>query len=603
MSEPGRLRAIRKDGTVFEVEDREEALEILRHSTSHLMALAVTELYPRVHLGIGPPTSQGFYYDFRTPHQFSEEDLEKIEKKMEEFKGQNLSFEPSIVGKEEALEFFRTKGEDLKTELIEERDGQVLSYYKLGNLVDFCTGPHVVSTSDLGAFKLLSIAGSYWKGDEHREQLQRIYGTAFFEEEELHDHLEKLEEARKRDHRRLGKDLGLFWVQDEVAPGLIFWLPKGAKVRAVMEEFLRGELEARGYQFVYSPHIAKSDLWKTSGHYEYFRHHMYILPVDEEEYVLKPMNCPGHILIYKSAKRSYRELPIRIAEFGTVYRYEKSGTLHGMLRVRGFTQDDAHIFCRPDQVLDEVVETLDLAEHILKSFGFDRYEITLSVWDPAHPENYAGKPEDWKSAEVVLIQALERKGWAYERCQGDAAFYGPKIDVELIDELGRPWQLSTFQFDFSLPERFRVAYVGADSKEHLVVMIHRALLGSLERFMGVLIEHYAGAFPIWLAPTQAVVIAVSARHHQYALQVEKELKNHSTGQIRVETDLRNEKMGYKIREAQLQKVPYMLIVGDREIEDQTIAVRNRFKGDQGAMTIEGFANMIRDLIDKKAVRP
>lgn len=603
MCEPGRLRAIRRDGTVFEVEDREEALEILRHSTSHLMALAVTELYPRVHLGIGPPTSQGFYYDFRTPHHFSEKDLEKIEKKMEEFKGQNLSFEPSIVCKEEALEFFRTKGEDLKTELIQERDGQVLSYFKLGNLVDFCTGPHVVSTSELGAFKLLSIAGSYWKGDEHREQLQRIYGTAFFKEEELHDHLEKLEEARKRDHRRLGKDLGLFEVQDEVAPGLIFWLPKGAKVRALMEEFLRGELEARGYQFVYSPHIAKSDLWKTSGHYEYFRHHMYTLPVDEEEYVLKPMNCPGHILIYKSAKRSYRELPVRIAEFGTVYRYEKSGTLHGMLRVRGFTQDDAHIFCRLDQVLDEVVETLDLAEHILRSFGFDRYEVTLSVWDPAHPENYAGKPEDWKSAEVVLIQALERKGWAYERCQGDAAFYGPKIDVELIDVLGRPWQLSTFQFDFSLPERFRVAYVGADSKEHLVVMIHRALLGSLERFMGVLIEHYAGAFPIWLAPTQAVVIPVSERHHQYALQVEKELKNHSTGQIRVETDLRNEKVGYKIREAQLQKAPYMLIVGDREIEDQTIAVRNRFKGDQGAMTIEGFANMIRDLIDKKAVRP
>ena len=386
------LQTIHKDGTITGVEDSEEALGVLRHSTSHLMALAVMELYPEVHLGIGPATSEGFYYDFQTPHRLSEDDLEKIEQKMAELKSQDLSFEPSIVSQEEAVNFFQNLGEGLKTELIEEREGQVLSCYKLGKLVDFCTGPHVLSTSNLGAFKLLSVAGSYWRGDEHREQLQRIYGTAFFEEAELTDYLDKLEEALKRDHRKLGKALDLYSVQDQVAPGLIFWHPKGAVVRRVIEDFLREELEKRGYRFVYTPHIAKSDLWKISGHYEYFREHMYTLPVDEEEYVLKPMNCPGHILIYKSDKRSYRELPVKIAEFGTVYRYEKSGTLHGMLRVRGFTQDDAHIFCRPDQVLDEVIQTLDLAEHILESFGFDRYQVTLSVWDPDDSEHYAGRP-------------------------------------------------------------------------------------------------------------------------------------------------------------------------------------------------------------------
>ena len=593
------LKTVHRDGKVRGVKDPDEALEVLRHSTSHLMALAVIELYPDVHLGIGPATSDGFYYDFRTPHRLSEEDLEKIEKKMVELKNQNLQFEPSIVSKDQALELFRTQGESLKTELIEERDGQVLSCYKLGNLVDFCTGPHVVSTSQLGVFKLLSIAGSYWKGDEQREQLQRIYGTAFFEETQLLDHLANLEEALKRDHRRLGKDLDLFSVQDRVAPGLIFWHPKGAVVRGLIEEFLRCELEKQGYQFVYTPHIAKSDLWKISGHYDYFRQSMYTLPVDEEEYVLKPMNCPGHILIYQSTKRSYRELPVRIAEFGTVYRYEKSGTLHGMLRVRGFTQDDAHIFCRPDQVLDEVVQTLDLAQHILRSFGFDRYEVALSVWDPAHPESYAGKAEDWENAEAVLIQALERQGWQYERCAGEAAFYGPKIDVNVIDVLGRPWQLSTFQFDFSLPERFNVTYVGTDSKNYPVVMIHRALLGSLERFMGVLIEHYGGAFPLWLAPVQVIIIPVSEKYHSYALQVEKELKEQKAGRIRVETDLRNEKVGYKIRETQMQKVPYMLVVGEREVENRTVAVRSRFQGEQGTMNVQEFADLVYDLVDKK----
>lgn len=594
------LKAIRRDGSRFEVRNPEESLEILRHSTSHLMALAVMELYPDVHLGIGPPTSEGFYYDFETLHRLTDEDLPRIEQKMEELRRENLPFEPSVVTQEESLEFFLEKGEHLKAELIEERDGQVLSCYRLGKLVDFCTGPHVVSTAELGAFKLLSIAGSYWKGDEHRQQLQRIYGTAFFTQEELLDYVHKLEEARKRDHRRLGKDLDLFSVQDQVAPGLIFWHPRGARVRALVEQFLREELEKRGYEFVYTPHIAKSDLWQTSGHYEYFRQSMYTLTVDGDDYVLKPMNCPGHILIYQASRRSYRDLPIRIAEFGTVYRYEKSGTLHGMLRVRGFTQDDAHIFCRPDQVLDEVVLTLDLAEYILKSFGFDRYEVTLSVWDPQQPENYAGEPAAWERAEAVLREALKQKSWEYQRRQGEAAFYGPKIDVKLIDALGRSWQLSTFQFDFSLPARFKVTYVGSDSKDHHVIMIHRALLGSLERFMGVLIEHYAGAFPVWLAPLQAVVVPISEKHHAYAAEVEDQLKKE---RIRAESDLRNEKVGYKIRESQLKKVPFMLVVGDRECESRTVAVRNRFEGDQGAMSLEKFVGLVRDLVDRKTVRP
>ena len=597
------LRAITREGTVFEVQDREEALQIVRHSTSHLMALAVTQLFPEVHLGIGPSTSEGFYYDFQTGHRLTDEDLQIIEEEMQKLRDQDLPFEPSIIGQEEAVDFFRRQREQLKTELIEERDGEVLSCFKLGELVDFCTGPHVFSTSMLGTFKLLSIAGSYWKGDENREQLQRIYGTAFFDEEELQAYLDKLEEARKRDHRRVGRDLDLFSIQDVVAPGLIFWHPKGARIRNIIEDFLRRELELRGYQFVYTPQIAKNDLWKISGHYEYFRENMYTLPVGEEEYVLKPMNCPGHILIYKSTKRSYRDLPMRIAEFGTVYRYEKSGTLHGMLRVRGFTQDDAHIFCRPDQVLDEVVQMLDLAEHVLRSFGFERYEVNLSVWDPKKPGDYAGTKENWEMAEAMLVETLQRKGWEYERYEGEAAFYGPKIDVSLIDVLGRSWQLSTFQFDFSLPERFKVTYVGSDSKDHHVIMIHRALLGSLERFMGVLIEHYGGAFPVWLAPVQVVIIPVSERHHDYAVQMEDRLRQLDSAQIRVDGDLRNEKVGFKIRDAQLQKIPYMLIVGDREVETGTVAVRNRFEGDLGTMSVEQFSNLIQDLVDTKAVKP
>jgi len=594
------VKVVNRDGSVSELSDPAAALEVLRHSTSHLMALAVTQLYPEVHLGIGPATSEGFYYDFQTPHRFTEEDLGRIEQKMNELRSSDLPFEPSIVSKDEAIRFFAGAGEYLKTELIQEKDGQVLSFFKLGTLTDFCTGPHVVSTSNLGVFKLLSVAGSYWRGDEKREQLQRIYGTAFFTEAELADYLHRMEEAKKRDHRRLGRELDLFTIREEVAPGLIFWHPKGAAVRIVIEDFLRQELTRAGYVFVYTPHIAKSDLWKISGHWDYYRENMYTLPVDEEDYVLKPMNCPGHIMIYQSTRRSYRELPMRIAEFGTVYRYEKSGTLHGMLRVRGFTQDDAHIFCQPEQVLSEVVQTLDLADHVLKSFGFDRFQVELSAWDPAHPENYAGKPEDWGTAEATLVHALEQKGWPYTRHEGEASFYGPKIDIKLIDALGRPWQLSTFQFDFNLPARFNVTYAGSDSREHQAIMIHRALLGSMERFMGVLVEHYAGAFPVWLAPTQAVILPISDRHHGYAREVEKHLKDAA---IRVESDLRNEKVGYKIREHQLQKVPFMLVVGDQEANNRTVSVRNRFEGDKGAIALDQVVELIRNLARTKAVRP
>ena len=592
--------AISRDGEHLRVSDPEEALLILRHSTSHLLALAVQDLWPDTHLGIGPPTSDGFYYDFQSSHRFSEEDFPNIEARMRELRDQAIPYEPSILERDEAIAFFGRRGEELKAELINDRPGEKLSSFKLGALVDFCLGPHVPTTTHLGAFQLLSVAGSYWKGDENREQLQRIYGTAFFNRAELEEHLERLEQARQRDHRKLGKELDLFTVQEHVAPGLIFWHPKGSKVRSLVEEFVRSELESRGYQFVYTPHIAKSDLWKTSGHYEYFREHMYTLSVDEDEYVLKPMNCPGHILIYQSGQRSYRDLPLRIAEFGTVYRYEKSGTLHGLLRVRGFTQDDAHIFCTPEQVLSEVIATLDLAEHLLRSFGFDEYKVSLSVSDPEQPEHYSGKPEDWITAERVLVDALEQKGWDYERCEGEAAFYGPKIDIQLIDALGRSWQLSTFQFDFNLPARFDVNFVGSDSGQHNVIMIHRALLGSMERFMGILIEHYAGAFPVWLAPLQARVIPVSERHVGYAESVAEQLASEG---LRVETDDRNEKVGFKIRSAQLEKIPFMLIVGDREIEQGTISVRNRFEGDQGGSTLGDFVERVQQLVESRAVKP
>ncbi len=596
------LKVTYADGRTGEIEDPGEQLEIYRHSTSHLMAAAVNFLFPGTHLGIGPAISDGFYYDFERAENFVEDDLKKIEEKMRELVGLDLKYEPSMIPKQEAIEYFSRLGEHLKVELIQEKAGAMLSCYRLGNLVDFCTGPHIDSTGAIapGTFRLLSIAGSYWKGDEHNQQLQRIYGTAFLKKEELEAHLLQLEEARKRDHRKLGRELDLFSISDEAGPGLIFWHPKGTRVRMAIERFLTPELINRGYEFVTTPHVARNSLWKTSGHYDYYRENMYVFAIDEEEFVIKPMNCPGHIQVYQSKMRSYRDLPVRFAEYGTVYRYEKSGVLHGMLRVRGFTQDDAHIFCTRDQVYGEILALLDLVLFVMQSFGFDKYKVELSVRDVSKQEKYAGTTEDWEMAERALVQAMKDRNMEWQRMEGEAVFYGPKIDVKLIDAIGRPWQLSTVQFDFTLPKRFDLKFIGPDGQAHQPVMLHRAILGSVERFFGVLIEHYAGAFPIWLAPTQVVVIPISERHHSYAKQVSAQLKQAG---LRTEIDDRNEKMGYKIREAQTQKVPYMLVVGDKEVQNRQVSVRNRFQGDEGADTLESFLAKIEGYIETRAVRP
>ncbi len=590
------------DGTSGEVTEAGEALEIYRHSTSHLMAAAVSSLYPETHLGIGPAVSDGFYYDFEREVSFGEEDLPAIEQKMRELVSRDLRYEPRILTKEEAVDFFTKRGEHLKVELIREKAGEKLSCYRLGDLMDFCTGPHVDSTGliDPESFRVLSLAGTHWKGDERNQRLQRIYGTAFLTPAELHSYMNQLEEAKKRDHRKLGRELDLFSVSEESGPGLIFWHPRGTRVRLVIENFLRDELLRRGYEFVSTPHVARNALWRTSGHYEYYRENMYVFEIEDEEFVIKPMNCPGHIQIYKSRMRSYRDLPIRYAEFGTVYRYEKSGVLHGMLRVRGFTQDDAHIFCTRDQVYGEIAALLDLVLFVMKSFGFDRYKVELSVRDESRKENYAGTEEEWRMAEDALVRAMKSKEMQWERMEGEAVFYGPKIDVKLIDAIGRPWQLSTVQFDFTLPNRFALAYIGPDGQAHQPVMLHRALLGSVERFMGVLIEHYAGAFPVWLAPVQAVVIPIAERHRAYAARVVDRLAHEG---VRVELDDRNEKMGYKIREAQTSKVPFMLVAGDREEQSGQVAVRNRFDGDLGPQPVEDFINTIRGYTESKAARP
>jgi threonyl-tRNA synthetase len=596
------LRVIHKDGKIEEIDDKGAALEVYRHSASHVMAAAVNKLFPGTHLGIGPAISDGFYYDFERPQSFAEEDLAAIEAKMKEIVDQNLSFEPSMVSKEQAIEYFTQRGEHLKVELIQEKAGEQLSCYRLGDLVDFCTGPHVCFTGLINpkSFRVLNVAGSYWKGDEHNQQLQRIYGTAFLTPEELTDYLNQLEEAKKRDHRKLGRELDLFSISDEAGPGLVFWHPKGTRVRLIIEEFLRKELYRRGYEFVTTPHVARDVLWKTSGHYEYYRQNMYVFKIDEEEFVIKPMNCPGHIQIYKSQMRSYRDLPLRFAEFGTVYRYEKSGVLHGMLRVRGFTQDDAHIFCTREQVYAEISALMDLVLFIMNSFGFDQYKVELSVRDESKKEDYAGTEEDWQMAEEALTRSLRDRGIEWTRMEGEAVFYGPKIDVKLIDAIGRPWQLSTVQFDFTLPKRFDLSYIASDGLAHQPVMLHRALLGSVERFLGVLIEHYAGAFPIWLAPVQAVVIPISERHHEYARQVQKRL---AEADLRVEIDERNEKMGYKIRAAQTKKIPYMLVVGDKESSSGEVSVRNRFLGDEGAQPLESFLQKIQEFVSTRAARP
>jgi len=577
-----------------------EALEIYRHSAAHLLAAAVTELFPDAHPGIGPPTETGFFYDFYREKPFTEDDLKKIEEKMRELSVADLPNELVFFPKDEGRKLFEQMGEFLKCELIDEKADPVFSAYRTGKFLDFCRGPHIPSTGRIKAFKLLSVAGAHWKGDERSHPMQRIYGTAFFTPQELDEYLIRVEEAKKRDHRRLGKELDLFSIQDEAGPGLVFWHPKGAIIRMEIEDFLRKELLRQGYDLVYTPHVARLDLWKTSGHLSFYRENMFTpISLDDADYQLKPMNCPFHILIYKDARRSYRELPMRLAEFGTVYRYERSGVMHGLMRVRGFTQDDAHIFATPETVEAEVGACVDFALLLLKTFGFEQFEVDLSTWDPADRVKYSGEPAQWELAENSLHSALRSRGMPFRRMVGEAAFYGPKIDIKLVDAIGRPWQLTTVQFDFFLPGRFGLEYVGADGQLHQPIMVHRALLGAFERFFGVLIEHCAGAFPVWLSPVQAVVLPISEKHLAYARQVVEELRS---ARVRVRLDDRNEKLNARIRDAQLQKIPFMLVVGDREAQGQGVAVRRRDTGDAGFKPLAEFIPWLRELIDIRATK-
>src|SRR5579863_93713 len=574
-----------------------EALQVYRHSTAHLLAAAVLELFPETKLGIGPPTDTGFYYDFQRETPFTPEDLEKIEARMAELQAKSLPFERVMTPKDAGLKKYADDW--MKRELIEERAGEIFSEYTLGpHFIDFCRGPHVPSTARLKAFKLLSVAGAYWKGDEHKPRLQRIYGTAFFNKKDQDAYLQRLEEAKKRDHRKLGQELDLFSIQELAGPGLIFFHPKGGRIRKIIEDWMRDQYLARGYSLVYTPHVMRRELWKTSGHANFYSDNMFKpMELDDAEYQLKPMNCPGHILIYADKPHSYRDLPVRLGELGTVYRYERSGVMHGLLRVRGFTQDDAHIFCTPEQIEDEVVSCLQFAIDTLSTFGFEQYKAEISTWDGGASGKYDGEPENWALAEGALRKACDRLGIHANVIPDEAAFYGPKIDVKLVDTIGRLWQLSTVQFDFTLPRRFELEYVGADGSKHRPVMVHRALFGSVERFFGILIEHYAGAFPVWLAPVQAVVMPITDRHNEYAQKVVHQLKDAG---LRVELDDRKEKVNLKIREAQLQKVPYMLVVGDREAQDGSVSVRNRKHADQGAQKVEEFVASIQKLIDSKA---
>ena len=578
-----------------------DALYVFRHSAAHLMAAAVMELYPEVKLGIGPPVENGFFYEFQRAEPFTPADLEKIEAKMRELAAQDLQNERKLLPKPEALKLYQDSKQLFKCELIEEKaDEPMVSFYTTGKFIDFCRGPHIPSTKRIQAFKLMNVAGAYWKGQEGNPQLQRIYAIAFFSQKELDAYLHHLEEAKRRDHRKLGTELDLFSIEDEAGPGLIFWHPKGGLIRTIIENWLREELQKRGYDLVFTPHIMRLDLWKTSGHANFYRENMFgPVEVEKADYQLKPMNCPGHILIYKSKLRSYRELPVRLAELGTVYRYERSGVLHGLMRVRGFTQDDAHIFCMPSQIEAEVEACLDFAYAVMKNFGFDKFEVELSDWDPKHPENYPGKPEDWAHATNVLADTLTRLKIPFKRMVGEGAFYGPKIDVKLIDAIGRPWQLTTVQFDFNLPARFGLEYVGEDGARHQPLMVHRALLGSVERFFGILIEHYAGAFPLWLAPVQAEICPVSEKVADYAKHLHETLKNRG---IRVHLDDRNEKLPAKIRDAQLQKIPYMLVVGPKEAEAGTVSVRHRSKGDLGARPIADLIAALQDEITIRAIQ-
>ncbi|MFA5097640.1 MAG: threonine--tRNA ligase [Candidatus Margulisiibacteriota bacterium] len=561
-------------------------ITVLRHSASHVMAAAVKELFPQAKLAIGPAIEDGFYYDLELPRALKEEDLPVIEEKMREIIKKNEKFERVEYPRAEALQMMQKQGQTYKIELISGIPDEKISFYKSGEFIDMCRGPHIASTGKIKAFKLLKTAGAYWRGDEKNAMLQRIYGTAFETQKELDEYLKRLEEAAKRDHRKLGKDLDLFNIyHEEAGAGLVFYHPKGAILRQLIEDYLKKEHAKRGYSHVITPHIARENLWKTSGHTGYYKENMYFLSVDEQDYVLKPMNCPYHLLIYKRKINSYKDLPIRYFELGTVYRHERSGVLHGLLRVRGFTQDDAHIFCRPDQLNEEIKKTIDFAFDMLKKFGFENYEVYLST----RPDKAVGSQENWKNATEALEAALKAKGIEYKIDPGAGVFYGPKIDVKIKDAIGRLWQGPTIQADFNLPERFDLTYAGEDGQKHRPVMIHRVVLGSMERFIGVLTEHYAGAFPLWLAPVQVIVLPIADRHAAYAKEIAGKLEE--TG-LRVEVDSRNEKVGFKIREAQLQKVPYMLVIGDKEVEAKQVAVRSREKGDLGPQSIEQLISSI-----------
>ncbi len=567
-------------------------LERLRHSASHVMAGAVKELYPEVKLGIGPAIEDGFYYDFDREEAFTPEDLSKIEKKMREIVARDEKFTREMMDRPAALKLFEKMGEKYKAELIKELPDAQVSIYRHGAFTDLCKGPHADSTGEVKHFKLLSIAGAYWRGSENNPMLQRIYGTAFPTKKELDEYLNFVEESKKRDHRKLGKTLKLFTMQDTIGAGLVLYYPKGAMLRSIIEDFIKKEHLRRGYELVRGPHILKSDIWIQSGHYGYYKENMYIFKVEGKEFAIKPMNCPAHIIAYKASVRSYREFPIRYFELGDVYRHEKSGVLHGLLRVRGFTQDDAHIFCLREQVEDEIIKVIDFVKEIMDVFGFKDFDVEIST----RPPKYIGRPEDWETAQSALINSLKRRGLTYAVCEGEGAFYGPKIDIKIKDALKRPWQCATIQCDFALPERFDLTYMGADGKEHRPIMLHRVILGSIERFIGTLIEHYAGEFPMWLAPVQAVIVPITSKQNDYAAAVKEKLARED---MRVIVDARDEKMQKKIRDAELEKIPYMLVVGGKEAEAGTVSVRSKKEGDLGVMKADEFLKRAGEEIEKK----
>jgi threonyl-tRNA synthetase len=570
------------------------ALETIRHSAAHLMAQAVKQLYPETQVTIGPVIEDGFYYDFYRKSPFVPEDLEKIEKRMKEISLQSLDIIRKEMPREEALKMFDDMNEPFKREVINDiASNDPISVYTQGEFTDLCRGPHVENTKFLKSFKLLNTSASYWRGDERNKVLQRIYGTAWHTDKELRLYLKRLEEAKKRDHRKLGKELDLFSVTDEVGPGLILWHPKGSRIRCLMEDFWKQEHFKNGYEMVHSPHAAKVDMWKTSGHMDFYKDNIFSpMDIEGKEYVMKPMNCPFHIQIYKSRLRSYRDLPVRYAELGTVYRYERSGVLHGLLRVRGFTQDDAHLFCRPNQIEEEIIKVLDLILLILKSFGFNEYKVYLST----RPDKFVGSEENWEKATNALKQALEKSKLKYEIDPGEGVFYGPKIDIKIKDSLNRFWQVSTVQVDFNLPQRFDINYIEEDGQKYQPIMLHRALMGSLERFFGCLVEHYAGAFPLWLAPVQIILLPITDQNHEYSDEVFKKL---TLSGFRVEKDLRNEKIGFKIRDAQIQKIPYMIVIGEKEQTNKILAVRKRRSKETITFTIDELTDKLSLEVSEK----